>query len=101
MLDELGLSEREKAVAKAKADAKRAKEITEDFERRREERRSLESGWLLNMNFYSGNQYCDVSPFGGVQKEDERFYWQSEGCLITLRRWWRRALLSWKSLDRS
>ena len=77
MLDELGLSEREKAVAKAKADAKRAKEITEDFERRREERRSLESGWLLNMNFYSGNQYCDVSPFGGVQKEDERFYWQS------------------------
>ena len=77
MLDELGLSEREKALAKAKADAKVAKEITEDFERRREERRSLESGWLLNMNFYSGNQYCDVSPFGGVQKEDERFYWQS------------------------
>lgn len=77
MLDELGLSEREKALAKAKADAKLAKEITEDFERRREERRSLESGWLLNMNFYSGNQYCDVSPFGGVQKEDERFYWQS------------------------
>ncbi len=63
--------ERERAAAKL------AKEITEDFYNRREERRRLESGWILNMNFLSGNQYCDVSPLGGVEEEDKRFYWQS------------------------
>lgn len=77
VLDELGISEEEKAAAKAREDAKIAAEITADFERRREERRAVESGWLLNMNFLSGNQYCDVSPFGGVVEEDKRFYWQS------------------------
>lgn len=54
-----------------------AQEITKDFLERKEARKSLESGWLLNMNFLSGNQYCDVSPFGGVVEEDGNFYWQS------------------------
>ena len=54
-----------------------AAEVTEDFERRWEARRSVESGWLLNMNFFSGNQYCDISPAGGIVEEDKRFYWQS------------------------
>ena len=69
--------EKTEAEVKAKMEAKLAEEITEDFLRRREERRSVESGWLLNMNFLSGNQYCDVSPLGGVMEEDKRFYWQS------------------------
>ncbi len=56
---------------------KLAKEVTEDFLARREERKRLESGWLLNMNFFSGNQYCDVSPLGGVEDEEKRFFWQS------------------------
>ncbi len=64
-------------AAKRRRAQKLVAEITADFERRREERRAVESGWLLNMNFYSGNQYCDVSPFGGVAEEDKRFYWQS------------------------
>lgn len=50
-----------------------AAEVTEDFERRWEARRSVESGWLLNMNFFSGNQYCDISPAGGIVEEDKRF----------------------------
>ena len=62
---------------KALAEKKRAKEIGEEFARRREERRRIESGWLLNMNFFNGNQYCDVSPFGGVVDEDKQFYWQA------------------------
>ena len=76
-LEEKGFVEEEKAKAKERANDKLAAEITADFERRREERRSVESGWLLNMNFLSGNQYCDVSPFGGVVEEDKQFYWQS------------------------
>lgn len=54
-----------------------AEDIYKDYLRRREARRSVESGWLLNLNFFSGNQYCDVSPFGGVVEEDPAFYWQS------------------------
>lgn len=77
VLEEVGISKEEQAAAKAREDAKLAAEITADFERRREERRSLESSWLLNMNFLSGNQYCDVSPFGGVVEEDKQFYWQA------------------------
>lgn len=75
-LEETGFVEEESA-AKERRKEKLAAEVTADFERRREERRSVESGWLLNMNFLSGNQYCDVSPFGGVVEEDKQFYWQS------------------------
>ena len=57
--------------------AKLAAEITKDYLKRRTDRRSVENGWKLNMNFLSGNQYCDVSPFGEVMEEDKQFYWQS------------------------
>lgn len=75
--EELKLSEKERAEARERREKKLAAEVTADFERRREERRSVESGWLLNLNFYSGNQYCDISPFGGLAEEDKQFYWQS------------------------
>lgn len=51
--------------------------IQEDFEMRQNARRSLERGWQLNMNFVSGNQYCDISPSGEIVEEDTSFYWQS------------------------
>ena len=54
-----------------------AAEIVADFEKRREARRSIENGWRLNMNFFSGNQYCDISPLGGLVEEDKQYYWQS------------------------
>ena len=76
-LEETSVSKEERRRAKERAEARIAQEVTADFERRREARRSIENGWLLNMNFFSGNQYCDVSPFGGVQEEDPQFYWQS------------------------
>lgn len=71
MTREVLLKEREREEARIAA------EVTADFEKRREERRSIENGWILNMNFLSGNQYCDVSPIGGLVEEDPQFYWQS------------------------
>lgn len=76
-LEQFNLSEKEKQELQERADRKLAAEIMQDFDNRREARRSLESGWLLNMNFFRGNQYCDISPFGGVTDEDKQFYWQS------------------------
>ncbi len=55
-------------------------EIKADFEARREARRSIEKSWELNMNFVSGNQYCDISPAGELIQEDKEFYWQSRRC---------------------
>ena len=65
------------AEQKERENAKRAREIYDDFAQRRETRRAVENGWTLNINFFSGNQYCDVSPYGGVVEEDKRYYWQS------------------------
>ncbi len=63
--------------AKKRQEEALAKEVTEDFYRRREARRRLENGWVLNLNFLSGNQYCDLSPRGELEEEEQRFYWQS------------------------
>ena len=65
-LEEKGFSQKEREEAALRREKKIVRDVLDDFERRREERRAVESGWLLNMNFFSGNQYCDVSPFGGV-----------------------------------
>lgn len=75
--DEVKLTKDTLAQQKERENARIAAEVTADFEKRREERRSIESGWMLNINFLSGNQYCDVSPFGGIVEEDPQFYWQS------------------------
>ncbi len=69
--EKLQEEERERAAKRL------AQEVTEDFEGRRQARRRMESGWLLNMNFLSGNQYCDIAAQGGVEEEDKRYYWQS------------------------
>ena len=54
-----------------------AQEVQADFQARQAARRHLERGWQINMNFVSGNQYCDVSPVGEIEAEDPAFYWQS------------------------
>ena len=55
-----------------------AEEVTEDFLRRQEERRISERGWQLNMNFVSGNQYCDINSSGDIYEEEKNFYWQAK-----------------------
>ncbi len=52
-------------------------EVQADFSARQEERKTLERCWQLNMNFVSGNQYCDVAASGEIEEEDATFYWQS------------------------
>ena len=75
--DKKGIIEEELKRQKEREDARIAADVTNDFLKRQEDRRSVESGWVLNMNFFNGNQYCDISPRGEVIEEDEQFYWQS------------------------
>lgn len=53
-----------------------AKEVTEDYERRREERRSLEQQWKLNLNYLMGNQYAEIAPTGEIDEEEKDYFWQ-------------------------
>lgn len=57
-----------------------AQSITADFEARQRARRQLERGWQLNMNFVSGDQFCDINPAGELEEEGTDFYWQSRRC---------------------
>ncbi len=59
------------------ADELLAEEITADFLNRQRERRLIERGWQLNMNFVGGNQYCDVNSAGELFEEDKKYYWQT------------------------
>ena len=52
------------------------REVTEKFAERQKQRRMLERGWELNMNFLSGNQYVDITPAGELEEEQPRYYWQ-------------------------
>lgn len=51
-------------------------EVYKDFARRQEERRILERGWQLNMNFISGNQYCGVNLLGELENQEKGYFWQ-------------------------
>jgi len=52
------------------------REVTEKFAERQKQRRMLERGWELNMNFLSGNQYVGITPAGELEEEQPRYYWQ-------------------------
>lgn len=67
-------------MKKANEESRRIKklvdEIERDFERRRSERKALESAWLLALHFVAGNQYTDVNLAGEVEEECGGFCWQ-------------------------
>jgi len=58
-------------------DEKLAEEVERDFLKRQQERRFIERGWQLNMNFVCGNQYCDVDSSGEIHEEDKQYFWQT------------------------
>ena len=51
-------------------------DVRRDYERRREERKPLELQWRLNMNFYNGNQYAEISPVGDIEQYGKQYFWQ-------------------------
>jgi hypothetical protein len=50
--------------------------VKEDYARRAAARMNLERSWLLDINFYVGNQYAEILPTGGVSETAKRYYWQ-------------------------
>lgn len=54
-----------------------AKSVTKDFLKRQSERRAIERQWQLNINYLSGNQYCEISANGEVEETEKYYFWQS------------------------
>ena len=52
--------------------------VLKDFEIRQNERKSFESNWQLNINFFLGNQYCYVSPAGDIMENGKQYFWQEK-----------------------
>ncbi|MBR2860835.1 MAG: hypothetical protein IKB86_03265 [Clostridia bacterium] len=64
-----------------KSEDKRKKElcsfVNKEFERRSKERLPFELQWQLNINFFLGNQYCDILPEAGeIFQQEKAFLWQ-------------------------
>lgn len=67
----------DKATAAEKAAKQLVEDVRADFAHRQEERRTIERGWQLNMNFLCGNQYCDVNSYGEIEEDSPGFFWQT------------------------
>lgn len=50
--------------------------VKDDFAARQYARKPFEAQWQMNMNFYMGNQFCDIGYGGGVENVDKQFFWQ-------------------------
>ncbi len=61
---------------KIKVEDSLAKEIKEDFRARQNARKSLETQWQLNMNFFVGNQFCSIGYGGNLEDSEKQFFWQ-------------------------
>ena len=62
----------------SKTENKIVQEVVADYLRRREERRSLEAQWQLNLNFIMGNQYSYIASNGGIREDEKRYFWQEK-----------------------
>ena len=51
-------------------------DVQADFSARQNDRKRLERGWELDMNFLCGNQYCGINPAGEIEEEEKNYGWQ-------------------------
>lgn len=61
-----------------KSNSKLVEEVILDYKKRREERRSLEAQWQLNINFMMGNQYSYICANGGLKEDEKLYFWQEK-----------------------
>ncbi len=57
---------------------KLVEEVVNDYNARREARKSLEMQWQLNINFMMGNQYSYIASNGGIREDEKQYFWQEK-----------------------
>lgn len=50
--------------------------IHEEFDKRSKNRKLLEANWLLNINFYNGNQYVEIDGNDELAFPNKQYYWE-------------------------
>lgn len=51
-------------------------EVIDDFNNRAMERKSFETSWQMNINFFLGNQFCSTTPQGEVIDNFKQYFWE-------------------------
>lgn len=54
------------------------RDVQEDFKQRQIERKSFENEWLLNINFYIGNQYTTINGRNELEDYSKQYFWQEK-----------------------
>lgn len=54
------------------------RETQEDFKSRQFARKSFENEWLLNINFYIGNQYTTINASNELEDYSKQYFWQEK-----------------------
>ena len=62
----------------AKNNQKIVEEVMADYEARREQRRSLEAQWQLNINYMMGNQYSYIASNQSIREDEKEYFWQEK-----------------------
>lgn len=62
----------------AKNNQKIVEEVIADYEARREQRRSLEAQWQLNINYMMGNQYSYIASNQSIREDEKEYFWQEK-----------------------
>ena len=65
--EEVEISEAEKEYVAA---------VLKDFQNRQRERKCYDTKWQMNMNYYIGNQFCDIDGKGDVVDNARQYYWE-------------------------
>ena len=52
------------------------KSVIDDFNARAHARKPFETQWQMNMNFYMGNQFCNIGYGGTLEDQDKQFFWE-------------------------
>ncbi len=50
--------------------------VLEDFRERQLERKTYETKWQLNINYYTGNQFCAIDGKGDVVDNPKQYFWE-------------------------
>lgn len=66
----------EKDILDEETQNKIVDEIWEDFNARRQSRKSFETAWQLNINFLLGNQYSYINGNNDIVNEKKQYFWQ-------------------------
>ncbi len=50
--------------------------IIKEYQDRQKQRRNFEKTWMLNINYYLGNQYCSLDHNGNIEDFQRQYFWQ-------------------------